>query len=92
MNTKVVVPIVVFFVAILLTSSIPVLFQASAQLTPDVGQERVLIYIQTGNDKQKETITSRSDVNVRFTFDDNWISAEVPQHVKEILESRQVTK
>ena len=88
MNTKVVVPIVVFFVAILLTSSIPVPFLASAQLTPDVGQERVLIYIQTGNDKQKETITSRSDVKVRFTFDDNWISAEVPQHVKEILESR----
>ena len=82
------IPIVVFIVAILLTSSIPITFQASAQEISNVGQERVLVYIQTGNDKQKETITSMSDVNVRFTFDDNWISAQVPQHVKEILENR----
>ena len=82
------VSIVVFIVAILLASSIPIPFQESAQSIPDVGQERVLVYIQTDNDKQRETISSRSDVTVRFTFDDNWISAEVPQHVKEILENR----
>ena len=80
--------VVVFFVTILLASSIPIPFQATAQSIPDVGQERVLVYIQTSNDKQRETISSRSDVTVRFTFDDNWISAEVPQHVKEILENR----
>ena len=82
------VPIVIFVITILFASSIPIQYQASAQSNPDVGQERVLVYIQTGNDKQRETITSRSDVNVRFTFDDNWISAEVPKHVKEILENR----
>lgn len=88
MNRKVVLPIVVFMFTILLGSSIPISFQNSEQLTPDVSQERVLVYIQTGSDKQKESIISRSDVTVRFTFDDNWISAEVPQHVKEILENR----
>ena len=88
MNAKEVVPIVVFIVAILLTSSIPIPFQATAQLTPDVAQERVLVYIQTDNDEQRETIASRPDVKVRFTFDDNWISVEVPQHVKDILENR----
>jgi len=82
------VSIVVFIVAILLASSILIAFQATAQSIPDVGQERVLVYIQTDNDKQRETITSRSDVSVRFTFDDNWISVEVPQHVKEILENK----
>jgi len=88
MNTKVVVPIVIFSFIILLASSVSIPFQATAQSIPDVGQERVLVYIQTDNDKQKDAITSRSDVSVRFTFDDNWISAEVPQHVKEILENR----
>jgi len=82
------IAIVIFVVVILLASSIPIQFQATAQSIPGVGQERVLVYIQTDNDKQRETITSRSDVSVRFTFDDNWISAEVPQHVKEILENR----
>ena len=82
------VAIVVFVVAILLASSILIPFQATAQSIPDVGQERVLVYIHTDNDKQRETIASRSDVKVRFTFDDNWISAEVPQHVKEILGNR----
>jgi len=80
--------VVVFFVTILLASSIPIQYQATAQSGQGVGQERVLVYIQTSNDKQRETISSRSDVTVRFTFDDNWISAEVPQHVKEILENR----
>ena len=88
MNAKVVVPIVAFVVTILLASSIPIPFQASAQSIPDVGQERVLVYIQTNTEKQREAISSRSDVTVRFTFDDNWISVEVPQHVKEILENR----
>jgi len=82
------ISIVVFILAILLASSIPIPFQVTAQSGQDVGQERVLVYIQTSNDKQIEAITSRSDVSVRFTFDDNWISAEVPQHVKEILENR----
>ncbi len=88
MNRKAVLPIVVFMFTILLGSSIPISFQNSEQLTPDVSQERVLVYIQTGSDKQKESIISRSDVTVRFTFDDNWISVEVPHHVKEILENR----
>ena len=59
------VPIVVFIVAILLASSIPIQFQATAQPNTDVGYERVLVYIHTDNEKRKDTITSRSDVKVR---------------------------
>ena len=88
MNTKVVVPIIVFTVTVLLISSIFIPFQATAQSIPDVVQEHVLVYIHTDNDKQRESIASRHDVKVRFTFDDNWISIEVPQHVREILENR----
>lgn len=80
--------VIIFTILSFLAISIPVSVQASSQSHSDVAQERVLVYIQTFDENQKQTITSRPDVNLRFAFDDNWISVELPIHVKEKLENR----